>query len=205
MKKSCSVPTDCTASCTSAHGGSYDCTASDSLSINFSLGDGMPSGGVSSTTRMWQSLATVSGRFSPIGLVIWRLNHTNKQMLSTRDEPWDFEEIGHHPCPSRDRVCRPLRGTQQRLTLNGVNVDLEQVNQQPCRSGDREHGDKEGILGQLVDRNPIRRKAEPSDISSVVAFLCFSAASFVTGQVIYVDGGFTVSGFPNPSPDHDED
>ncbi|XP_030480788.1 tropinone reductase homolog At5g06060 isoform X1 [Cannabis sativa] len=68
-----------------------------------------------------------------------------------------------------------------------------------------EHGDKEGILGQLVDRNPIRRKAEPSDISSVVAFLCFSAASFVTGQVIYVDGGFTVSGFPNPSPDHDED
>ncbi|KAF4372979.1 hypothetical protein F8388_011006 [Cannabis sativa] len=68
-----------------------------------------------------------------------------------------------------------------------------------------EPGDKEGILGELVDRNPIKRKAEPSDISSVVAFLCFSAASYVTGQVIYVDGGFTVSGFPNPSADHDED
>ncbi|KAM6550914.1 hypothetical protein CsatB_000722 [Cannabis sativa] len=67
-----------------------------------------------------------------------------------------------------------------------------------------EHGDKEGILGQLVDRNPIRRKAEPSDISSVVAFLCFPAASYVTGQVIYVDGGFTVNGFPNPSPDHED-
>uniref|UniRef100_A0A803QFN3 Uncharacterized protein n=1 Tax=Cannabis sativa TaxID=3483 RepID=A0A803QFN3_CANSA len=73
-------------------------------------------------------------------------------------------------------------------------------------SDDRlEPGDKEGILGKLVDRNPIKRKAEPSDISSVVVFLCFSAASYVAGQVIYVDGGFTVSGFPNPSPDHDED
>ncbi|KAF4377471.1 hypothetical protein F8388_024962 [Cannabis sativa] len=83
----------------------------------------------------------------------------------------------------------------------------EQIDHHPLSKWglDLEPGDKEGILGELVDRNPIKRKAEPSDISSVVAFLCFSAASYVTGQVIYVDGGFTVSGFPNPSPDHDED
>ncbi|XP_062095508.1 tropinone reductase homolog At5g06060-like isoform X2 [Humulus lupulus] len=57
-----------------------------------------------------------------------------------------------------------------------------------------------GYVGQLIDRTPMGRVGEPKDISSVVAFLCLPAASYVTGQVLYVDGGFTVSGFPIPSP-----
>ncbi|CAA2964284.1 tropinone reductase homolog [Olea europaea subsp. europaea] len=36
----------------------------------------------------------------------------------------------------------------------------------------------------------------PSEVSSMVAFLCFPAASYITGQVIYVDGGVTVNAFP---------
>jgi Tropinone reductase 1 len=44
-------------------------------------------------------------------------------------------------------------------------------------------------------RTPLGRLAEPNEISSVVAFLCLPAASYITGQVICVDGGYTVNGF----------
>lgn len=39
---------------------------------------------------------------------------------------------------------------------------------------------------------PVGRIAEPKEISGMAAFLCLPAASYITGQVITVDGGFTV-------------
>ncbi|XP_057513123.1 tropinone reductase homolog [Actinidia eriantha] len=48
---------------------------------------------------------------------------------------------------------------------------------------------------QLMIRTPIRPIAEPNEISSLVAFLCLPAASYITGQVICVDGGYTAGAF----------
>jgi 3-oxoacyl-[acyl-carrier protein] reductase len=36
---------------------------------------------------------------------------------------------------------------------------------------------------------PVRRVGQPEDIANVVSFLVSDAASFVSGQVIYVAGG----------------
>ncbi|KAH6762063.1 Rossmann-fold superfamily protein [Perilla frutescens var. hirtella] len=47
------------------------------------------------------------------------------------------------------------------------------------------------MLGPLMGRTHVRRIAEADEISPLVAFLCLPAASYITGQVIYVDGGFT--------------
>jgi Tropinone reductase 1 len=50
-------------------------------------------------------------------------------------------------------------------------------------------------LAAILERTPIGRVAEPEEVASVVAFLCMSAASYMTGQCIVVDGGFMVNGF----------
>uniref|UniRef100_A0A0E0MF46 Ketoreductase domain-containing protein n=1 Tax=Oryza punctata TaxID=4537 RepID=A0A0E0MF46_ORYPU len=43
------------------------------------------------------------------------------------------------------------------------------------------------------NRLPLGRLGKPEDISSLVAFLCMPAASYITGQIICVDGGRTLS------------
>ncbi|XP_049392432.1 tropinone reductase 2, partial [Solanum stenotomum] len=49
-------------------------------------------------------------------------------------------------------------------------------------------------LDKLIDRCALHRMGEPKELAAVVAFLCFPAASYVTGQIIYVDGGFMANG-----------
>ncbi|XP_058765143.1 tropinone reductase homolog isoform X4 [Vicia villosa] len=48
-----------------------------------------------------------------------------------------------------------------------------------------------GAINGIVSQTPMDRMGEIREISSLVAFLCLPAASYITGQVIAIDGGFT--------------
>ncbi|MQL92306.1 hypothetical protein Taro_024929, partial [Colocasia esculenta] len=58
----------------------------------------------------------------------------------------------------------------------------------------------EEILEEIHSRTPLRRVGEPHEVSSLVAYLCMPAASYMTEQVISVDGGMTMNGL---YPTHD--
>lgn len=50
-------------------------------------------------------------------------------------------------------------------------------------------------LDQVLARTPLQRIGEPEEVASAIAFLCLPAASYITGQVLAVDGGFVSYGF----------
>lgn len=49
------------------------------------------------------------------------------------------------------------------------------------------------VRERLLQRIPLGRVAEPEDVAGPVQFLCSEAASFVTGQILYLDGGITAT------------
>ncbi|WP_426286456.1 SDR family oxidoreductase [Luteibacter sp. E-22] len=50
-------------------------------------------------------------------------------------------------------------------------------------------------LEEVLDRTPMGRIGEPEEVAGAVAFLCLPASSYVTGEIVAVDGGFLRYGF----------
>ena len=54
---------------------------------------------------------------------------------------------------------------------------------------------RQAVLGsdeakaRILSRTPLKRLGEPAEIAAVCAFLVSSAASYMTGEIVYVDGG----------------
>jgi 3-oxoacyl-[acyl-carrier protein] reductase len=48
---------------------------------------------------------------------------------------------------------------------------------------------------QIVKHIPARRLGKPEDVAHAVVFLASEESSYITGQVLRVDGGLTLGGF----------
>jgi gluconate 5-dehydrogenase len=51
----------------------------------------------------------------------------------------------------------------------------------------------EDFYNRLVARIPLRRIADTDDLVGAVLFFCSDASSFVTGQILTLDGGLTAT------------
>ena len=53
---------------------------------------------------------------------------------------------------------------------------------------------QENFIRSLIEKTPAGRLVSPDNIASVVIFLCSPAASMIRGQVILIDGGYSLLG-----------
>ncbi|HEY3250491.1 MAG TPA: SDR family oxidoreductase, partial [Ignavibacteria bacterium] len=51
------------------------------------------------------------------------------------------------------------------------------------------------FVKKILSRTPLKKIGEPEDIAAAAAFLVMPASSYITGEIIAVDGGFLKYGF----------
>ena len=50
----------------------------------------------------------------------------------------------------------------------------------------------EDMRGEIIDHTPLARIASPTELAAAAQFLASDSASFITGQILTVDGGRTL-------------
>lgn len=80
------------------------------------------------------------------------------------------------------------------LAPSGVRVNAVAPGHTKTSMAERAFAD--GVLAEadIVQRVPMGRMAQPSEIADVVSFLAGPRSSYVTGQCVVVDGGWSVQG-----------
>jgi NAD(P)-dependent dehydrogenase (short-subunit alcohol dehydrogenase family) len=86
-------------------------------------------------------------------------------------------------------LCKQLAAewAPQRINVNVVAPTFVRTEQVAAMLSDQT------FYSSLVNRIPLGRIAEPSDVMSAVVFFASPASDFITGQTLYVDGGITAT------------
>lgn len=97
-------------------------------------------------------------------------------------------------CPSKAAVDGLIKSLacewgQYGINVNGIGPTVFRSKLTEWMFGDDEKAKtvRQGILSRI----PLGRLGEPDDLAGVISFLASPASDFCTGQIIYVDGGYT--------------
>lgn len=100
---------------------------------------------------------------------------------------------------------RPVHNTSLLATAGGFLTTIAQVGAAELGASGITvnvvvHGWLAGAPDAVVDGIPVGRLTTPGDIAAAVGFLSSEDASYVTGTVLSVDGGFWITKTPGGSP-----
>jgi len=96
--------------------------------------------------------------------------------------------------PSKGAVVQMTRQLAVEYAARGVRVNCVcpgTVDTGVLRRAMAMSGDPQGFLDMLIAGHPIGRIGRPEEIAAAVAFLASDEASFITGAILAVDGGYT--------------
>jgi 2-keto-3-deoxy-L-fuconate dehydrogenase len=96
--------------------------------------------------------------------------------------------------PSKGAVVEMTRQLAVEYATRGIRVNCVcpgTIDTPVLQTGMAMSGDPEGFLAMLVAGHPIGRIGRAEEVASAVAFLASDEASFITGAILPVDGGYT--------------
>jgi 2-keto-3-deoxy-L-fuconate dehydrogenase len=96
--------------------------------------------------------------------------------------------------PSKGAVVEMTRQLAVEYATRGVRVNCVcpgTIDTPVLRQGMAMSGDPEGFLAMLIAGHPIGRIGRAEEVATAVAFLASDEASFITGAILPVDGGYT--------------
>ena len=88
---------------------------------------------------------------------------------------------------------------QQAVELGNAGIRVNAIAPGPVDTDMAKKVHSAAIRSDYADAIPLARYGTPEEIAEGVGFLCSSAASYINGQVLAVDGGFDAAGIGLPS------
>jgi gluconate 5-dehydrogenase len=137
-------------------------------------------------------LAQAAGRWQVLASMAGREPGRQVHLLSVRAQ-LGLRDRGYSAyCATKGGLAMLIKQHAVELHMHGITVNG--VAPTVVRGEMARHWlDNPQTHADVLRRIPLGRVAEPEDVTGPVQFLCSKAASFVTGQILYVDGGLTAT------------
>jgi 3-oxoacyl-[acyl-carrier protein] reductase len=92
---------------------------------------------------------------------------------------------------SKGGIVAFTRALAREIGPDGITVNTISPGAFPT-DAEKIHPDPEGYNQYVLDNQSIKRRGTPEDIGNLVTFLASDRASFITGQMIQIDGGWVM-------------